>query len=483
MSKKKKDEIVVSFLGGQSEYVTGSSVLVSVLNDDDVTRCNVLLELGMIQGEGDIFEDFKANKRMIENIPLKDIDYTFICHAHADHLGNLPCLSVNDKVKIITTKKNYKIMKPMLLDAVYIHGKTVEYLCGKGHRVKHLYKEPDFWQTYDKIETYEEGEIYELTDKISFRFLPNSHLIGSTQLELFIKKRSGTVKKIVYTSDLGGVLNKENQYFLTEQPMVNKADLLLIESTYGDRAPYTKAEVKKEKEDLFKTIKKYLIGDRKDILIPAFSLGRIQNLMCMLYDEFKDNWDYRYKIVVDTTLGNKINEIYDSILEGEELEYWHRVRAWGVFEYIRDYKSSVAFMSRKQPSLILSSSGMLSAGRAIMWAERVLGESGGLIAFVGYCGNGTTGREILDGKEVININGHTVLKRCDIKRYHTFSGHAQRDTLLNYIKQVSDNCTIILHHGDKGAKEELKRLAEEELRKSCKTNKIIISKKNMQITL
>lgn len=483
MSKKKKDEIVVTFLGGQSEHVTGSSVLISVLNEDGFTRTNILVDLGLIQGENTILDDYKANKEMLENIPLNSIDYVILTHEHIDHCGNLPALSKNEKVEIITNEKSYKIIKHLLQDTVFIHERNVEYLNGKGYRVKHLYREADFWNIYDKINIYEENKIHQLTDKISFRLLENSHVVGANQVELFIKKSSGVVKKILITGDLGSVANRGTQYFLSEQPMVNKADLAIIESTYGNKKPFTKKVVKEERDSIVNNIKKYLFNNGKNILIPCFSFGRTQNFMCWLYDTFKDSWNYKYKIIIDSTLSNKINGAYDSILQGEDLEYWNKVRNWGVFEYIKDYKSSLAFISKKEPALILSSSGMLNNGRAVLHAERVLGQTGALIMFCGYCSQNTVGGQILSGKDIIEVNGHTVQVRCDIKRYYTFSSHAQQDDLLNYIKQFSNNCTIVLHHGESEAKGELKRLAEEELGKNCKTNKIIISKKNMQITL
>lgn len=483
MSKKIKDEIVVSFIGGQSEYVTGSSVLISVLNEDNITRTNVLVDLGLIQGENTILDDYKANKSMLENIPTQYIDYVLLTHAHVDHIGNLPILSKNEKVRIITNSTSHKIIKHLLQDSVFIHERNIEYLNNKGYRVKHLYREHDFWNVYDKIDIYKDNEIHQLTNKISFRLLENAHVLGANQIELFIKKRSGTIKKIVVTGDLGSVSNRKEQYFLSEQSVVSKADLLLIESTYGDKKPFSKKLVKEEREDIIKNIKHYLFKNEKNILIPCFSFGRTQNFMCWLYDTFKDNWNYKFKIVIDSTLSNKINGAYDSILEGEDLEYWNRVRNWGAFEYIRDYNASIAFIGKKKPALILSSSGMLNNGRAVMHAERVLGQTGALIMFCGYCSNNTVGGQILSGKETIEVNGHTVLKRCDIKRYYTFSSHAQQDDLINYIKQISNNCTVVLHHGDQESKKELKKIVEEELGKLCKTNRVIISSKNMQITL
>lgn len=480
--KKIKDEIVVTFCGNQSEEVTGSATLISVLNEDGFTRTNVLVDIGMVQGKS-VLEDYKNNRAMIENIPLKSIDYCILTDKHCDHLSNLPSLACNDKVRVITTETNYKIIKPMLLDSVFIHERNVEYLNSKGHRVRPLYVESDFWNIYSRIDTYTENDIHKLTDKISFQLLPNNHQIGANSVVLYIKKRSGAVKKIVVTGDLGNEAGKEIQYYCSDTVKVSNCDLYISEATYGNREPFTKKNLKQELKILEESIDKYIVKNRKSILIPVFSLNRLQTMMTIIYDMYKDK-PTPFKIVVDTNLGNQINEVFLNVLKDEQLDRWAEVMKWDKFEFIRNYKQSVAFMSRNEPCLVLSSSGMVQSGRSTIWAEKILGQTGSLILTVGYCAEGTTGRDIQDeNKTVIEVNGHTVLKRCDVIKLNCFSGHAQRSDLINNFKGLSNNAKIVLHHGDSSAKEELKRVAEEELRKMNKTNKIIITKKNMQITL
>lgn len=485
MSKKRKDDdIIVTLCGGQSDGVTGSVTLISI-KEEDGTRTLLALDMGLIQGNNTILGEYQENKAMLEEIPVADIDYVFIAHNHADHHSNLPYLSTKDsKAKVIMTPTNRKLIKNMLIDSVYIHSKNIEYLHSKGKKVKPLYMEQDAWNVLDRIVEYPENEVHKLTSNISFKFTNNSHVVGATQIELFCRKKSGQIKKILYTSDLGGRINKEFQPFLRDTEICSNANLMLIESTYGDREPYTKKQCQEEREDLKNTIKKYVLNDKKSCLVPVFSYGRLQSMMCWCYDNLKDIWNMETPIVIDTTLGCKMNDVYDTVLSDEELEYWKEVKSWKAFKYIRDYKASIAFQSVKQHALILSSSGMISAGRSTLHAKNILGDSKSVICFCGYCSPNTIGGKILNPDQAtVTIDGSVVLKRCEIKKYNTFSSHAQKDDLINYIKQISPNCRVILHHGDKTAKESLREEVIEELSKINKTTRVEVSYKDMQIVL
>ena len=488
MSKKKIDDrIIVTLCGGQSESVTGSITSVSYLKDDG-TRGLILLELGGIQGNNDIKGEYLENKHMLENAPLKGVEYVFVMHNHQDHCMHLPYLvSSGESTRIIITHKNKELLKPMLLDSTYIHGKNIEYLKSKGFKsAKPFYTEQDTHATFDLMDEFNMDTIYKLNNNISFRFVGNSHVIGATQLELFIKKPNGSVKKILYTSDLGNNFSSEFQPFLIDNKKITKANLMLIESTYGDRKPFTRKECIEEREELFRTIDKYVIQDRKSCLIPCFAFGRLENIMCMLYDRYKDTWNPENPIIIDTTLGYEEIKKYSQVLEGEELEYWNEVVNWKCLKYITDYKSSMAFQSQKdRHGLILSSSGMISAGRSVLHAYNILQDSKSVICFCGYCSPNTIGGKILDENyKTVDFPDHKgVSKRCEIKRFYTFSSHAQQDTLLDYIKQMPNSCKIVLHHGDNNAKQELLMKAKEELSKINKTTKIEKSYKDMQIVL
>lgn len=486
MGKKRNDDIIVSLIGGQSDGVTGSVTVVSYL-DENNERKSILLELGGIQGNNTVLGEYKDNKRMIESIPYENISYVFVAHSHQDHEMLLPTLiSNNSNCRVIMTHENLEISKKLLIDSSYIGQKNIEYLKSKGHKVSPLYTDQDTYALFDIIDTYTIGEIHKLDESISFRFVNNSHVVGAVQLELFIKKRTGQIKKILYTSDLGSPINKEFQYFLKDNEIVSKANLVLMESTYGSsiKPSFTKKECMNERKEIKNLIQQYVLNNNHRCFIPCFSYGRLQNMMCMIYEMYKDTWNYEIPIVIDTKLGNEINTVYERILESDDLKYWQEVKNWKAFKFIKKYPETIAFLSRREPALIFSSAGMVSAGHATLYAQQILGCSKDIMIFCGYCSPNTIGGKILNEEQkTVTIEGEPILKRCRIERFNTFSSHAQQQDLINYIKQINCDGKIILHHGDKESKEELRRVAIEELSKINKTTQIICSYKDLQIKL
>lgn len=480
---KKDDDIIVSLVGGQSDDVTGSATLISYLDANNERKC-ILCELGMIQGNNTILQEYKENKEMLESIDFSNINYVFTAHSHIDHIGNLPYLvAVGYGGRIITTFEQREISKKLLVDCSYIHQKNIFYLKSKGHKVKPLYTDQDTYSLFDYMDMYSIGDVHKLDDNVSFRYSYNSHVVGATQLEIWIKKPSSEIKKILITSDLGSKVNKDFQVFLKDTEIIHKANLVLMESTYGGKPSFSKQDCIDERREIKNIINEYVLGNGNRCFIPCFSFGRLQNTMCMLYEAFKDSWDMEIPIVIDTKLGNAINDTYERILDGEELEYWKKVKEWGAFKYIRDYRGTVAFLSKKQSAVILSSSGMLNAGHSTIYAQQILGCSKDVMIFIGYCSPNTIGGKILNEEQkTVTIDGDVILKRCKIFRFHTFSSHAQENDLINYIKQI--NCDkIVLHHGGKECKKALKERADKELRAINKTTTVICSYKNMQLKL
>lgn len=483
-SKKKKDDnIIVSFLGGNSSDVTGSATLISYLCEEK--RRTILIELGMIQGNKTVLEEYRENKKMIDNIPLKDVSEVFVLHPHCDHIGLLPTISSNNPdCRVITTKACAKISEKLLLDASHIHKENMIYLKEKGNKVNPLYMEKDTYDIISRFETYEIGKVYELDKMVSFRFLNNSHVVGATQLELWIKKKSGQTKKLLFTSDLGSKTNKSFQYFTKDTEIVPKANLMVIESTYGGKPTFTKQECIEERKKFKELVNEYVLQNKRRAFTPVFSFCRLQNMMCLTYELFKDTWDYNIPIIVDTRLGNQINDVYENVLEGEDLEYWKKVKSWKAFTYIKEYPSTIAFLSKKnQPALIFSSAGMITAGHSTLYAQQVLQSSKDIMVFCGYCSPNSIGGRILNEEQkTVMINKQVIQKRCRIERLSTFSSHAQENDLVDYIKNI--NCDkIILQHGSKESKLALKNRAIEELRKINKTTPIVVCEKGMQIKL
>ena len=485
MAKGKKDnDIVVSFIGGSSEGVTGSCVSVSYPKKDK-DKGLILIEMGLVQGGNTILAEYNDNKKILENIPMKEAEYVFIAHSHQDHEGNLPALIPNGfKGRIIMTYENLEISKKLLPDTAYIHKKNIEALQSKGKKTKPLYTEPNAYEILNMVDTYSIGEMHKLNEYISFRFRNNSHVVGATQLELFIKKPNGVIKKILYTSDLGSPTNKKLQPFLKDNEIVTTANLAIFESTYGssDRS-FTEKEAIAERIELEKYITQF-VKEGNRVFIPCFSYGRCQSQMVFMYEHFKDKeWFKEIPVLVDSKLANEINSVYSRILTGEDKKYFDEVMSWKNFKFIKDYNGTIASLSKRFPCVVLSSSGMISAGHSVLYAKSFLSCSKDAILFCGFCSPNTIGYKILDeNQKTVTIEKSTILKRCFVHKFTTFTSHAQQSDLVNYMKQINVD-SVVLHHGDKEAKEELKKKATEELRKIGKTTPISCAYKDYQVIL
>lgn len=484
-SKKHKNKIIVTAIGNSKEDVTGSCFAIEYSLDNG-NRDLILLECGAIQTNR-IQDDYIANKKMVENIPFNLASALFVCHSHADHIANIPSgITRGFQGKIISNYANSEIMKPMLLDGAFIHNRNVASLNNKGKKFEPLYDESDTYSMLSKIEVYEENEIHRLNSNLSFRFTPNNHSVGACQLELFIKKPSGRVVKIAYTSDLGSDMNMKFRPYSKTRENISKANLLLIESTYGEQSrSFTKKDAEKESKELLELIKHQVYSGHR-ILIPSFSYDRAQSLMTFIYDNFKDDKKFKkVKVIVDSRLLNTINEVYRSVLDGEMLDKWNEVMSWKNFIFIDEYKrTEIMAMDKDSPYIILSSSGMMSGGHVTTYAKSILPNKHDCIAFVGYCSPSTLGGKIQqEDKKSVNIDGVNIPIRCEVKVFHTFTGHAMACELISYMKGI--NCdSIYLHHGSRPAKEQLKFNAEEAFLFSGISKKVrILDKKNNQIYL
>ena len=482
-NKKYKNKIVITSLGGSTEDVTGSCIAIDYPLDNG-NRDLILIECGSIQTNR-IKEDYLANKKMIDGIPYNLASAIFLCHSHADHIGNVPAgITRGFSGKVITTFENEQIIKPMLIDASFIHNRNVMGLNKKGSKYEILYDESDVYTTLSRVQVYGKDEVYKVNSNLSFRFTNNNHCIGSTQLELFIKKPSGRVIKLFYSSDLGSRFNQKYKPYSDERKDVAKANVAIFESTYGltDRC-FTKKDAEEEARGLIAKVKE-VTGRGNRVLIPTFAFDRAQSIMTFLYDELKDDPKFKAKIVVDSRLLNDINNVCRNIFQGERLEKWNEVMAWDKFLFVSEFKKTEIFASDKDnPYVEISSSGMMSAGHVLTYAKSILPNKRDCILFVGYSSPMTIGGKIQQGAKSVTIDGKSIPVRCEVCVFKTFTGHAQLNELIAYMKNI--NCDkIYVHHGSEEAKKSLKFQAEEQFLFSDMTKRInIIDKKNNQIII
>ena len=481
-SKKYKNKILVTSLGGSSEGVTGSCFAVEYPLDNG-NRDLILIEAGGIQTNR-IQEDYIANKKVVEHIPFNLASNIFVCHIHIDHTFLLPAgITRGFSGNVITGFDNSVLLKPMLLDSSWIHARNVESLNSRGKNYETLYDEGDVYTLLSRIKPYSLGEIHKVNSNLSFRFVNNNHCVGSTMLELFIKKPSGRVVKIVYTSDVGSNYNQKYKPYSEDREIISKANLLICESTYGSKEKcFNKKDVDKEYNAFINKIKEVTSRGNR-VLVPVFSFDRGQSFMTLLYQEFKDDKNHP-KIVVDSRLFNNINSCYREILKGDKLELWNEVLNSDMFIFVDEFKKTEIYATDKsKPYVYLSSSGMVSAGHSTTYAKYLLPRKDDCICFVGYCGVGTNGNLIQNGAKSVTIDNVNVPVRCEVNTYRCFSGHATQKELIQIMKQT--HCDMIaIHHGDENCKRDLKFDAEEEFLFSNMNKKVkIIDKKNNQIIL
>lgn len=473
VSKKNKNKIIIEFVAKSKEQVTGSSILISYPLKDGTYK-KVLVEAGSNQTNKNIYTEYILNKEIVESIPHNELDYVFICHSHVDHIGNLPSLIPNEfKGRIISNYENSKLLEPILVDAAYIHNKNVKAINSKKHNIEPLYTESDVYLTINRIDDYEMNKIHKLTEELSFQFVAAGHILGSCQLVLYIKSPSGQIKKIHITSDLGSDYNK--QPFVKPKDIVASSSVSIFEATYNqlDRGFNSKKEVDIERNN-FKEFIKSELKNRRSILIGVFAQSRQQSMMEFLYRTFKDDEAFNYNIYVDGVLGLSLNNIYQSILEGEDKEYWKEILSWKNFCFVSGYEKTMEVaLNKDETRIILSSSGMFSNGRVVNYLKTMVENPRCSIVLCGYQGEGTVGSQIQrSDNKTIKIDGLEYIKRCKVYQMSTWSSHIMPMENIKYMSQINTPL-IILHHSDSENKYSFRDIVEKELRNRNNSAKIV----------
>jgi len=477
---KNKNKPTVNIIGNCGDSVTGS--IIQVLTGKGTS---ILLDCGFTQGEG-VGEDYRMNHNAFNQIDVSKVKYCFLLHQHGDHIFATPrAIALGMKAKIITNSKCAKIMKPMLLDCAFINKTNSIYLTKRTKKdIQPLFLEENVHEMLDCTYEYEFGEIHELDDEISFKLLKNSHIIGASSLELYIKDDSGHQYKIFYSSDLGNTAIP-NRPYLSEMEYCRNANIAIFESTYGDREEQiTKKDRKTEEQILKDKIIEYCIEKQGVCLIPTFSMARSQEIMTLMYDLFKDDSRFnKIDFIVDSRLTKSVTKVYTEVLEGEELNRFNNVLAWQNLKMISDFnKETLVVLSDKSPKVIISSSGFGDNGHAKQYIKQYVNKKNACLIFCGYASPNSLSGKLRNEKHAIDIDKKPYEKIAEIMVLKSFSSHMQKKQLVDYISSI--NCEkVILVHGQTEAKESLKKSCEEKLSQMNKTTNVIVGKKDMIVTL
>ncbi len=465
----------IRFYGAVDE-VTGSKIEVTSWKD------SVLMDCGSFQGHRD--SSYLANKKF----PEENINPNFVIlsHAHIDHAGMIPALVKHGySGNIYSTPATYDLCKHMLPDAAKVMEKDLpiisKMLARSGHKqnVDVLYDEKDVSDSLKQFVAVPYGEKVKLTEEIEFELTDNCHILGSASVKLTVDQK-GRKHKIWYTSDLG-----HDKSILSNKP-VYPQDIthLIIETTYGNKSTIPGDPVQALLDNIVMTYRR-----KGKIIIPAFSIHRMQTIILILHKLYRENALPNIPIYVDSPLGNKVTGLYGKYkdhLNEETMDYFTRQGldpfVFDGLTYINDIADTMLVSKSSDPCIIISASGMCEGGMVRTYLKDNIQNSLNHVLLVGYSASGTLGRRLLEGRnEQVIIDGEKYIAKCQTTYIEGFSAHAYLDYLLDYVDKVAELNKlkkIYLIHGEPDAVRNVKNLLQERGHKN-----IIIPKKGYEYKL
>ena len=474
---KKKSNIKVSFVDSpSSEDVTGSLIFISTPNH------KILVDAGLHQ-TNDKYEDYLVNNRKFKEFKAKDIDLIFITHDHLDHIGLIPKLYKEGcQAASIISENSKLIYKDMISDSAYINERDIAVINSQhGKNYLPLYTIDDVNISLEYMLEKPINEKIVIDDEISFELIPNGHLLGSVQVLLYIKVENMT-KTLLITGDIGNKV-VEN-HFVGEYQQVKCADLVIAESTYGDR-PDIKTGKKERKNDLdkLKTIIDTQVHEMNGrVLIPTFAQSRCQALALMIYQLYRDS-EWKPKVYIDSPLAITIFKDYMECLDENDKKLLKECLDSGMIHLVKESESSKSLVQSNDACAVLSTSGMCSVGRVRHHLKKLVPDANATILFVGFSTEGSLASLLKNPKqESITIDQKPYKCRCSTYSLKSMSGHAPFKQLVDDYTAI--NCgRIILHHGSNSAKEMLKQELDKEFAKKCQTTKVSIANSSLKVSL
>lgn len=423
------------------------------------------------------------NNRKYREFKAKELDYIFITHTHADHCLLLPKLYKEGcNAQIIISDGSGQIYKDMAEDCAEINERDVLFINSQHNKnYMPLYDLSDVEKSVNYMTEFSVNRKIKLDDSLSFELIPAGHLLGSCQVLLYLTYNNLT-KTILVTGDIGNKVVKNR--FVGEYQQVSKADIVIAESTYGDK-PDIKTGKKERKNDLekFKSIIERQIHEMKGrVIVPSFSQSRMQQLALMVYQMYKDS-EWKPKVYIDSPLSIRIFNDYEACLEGQDKDDLDELINSGMFTFVKEPEKSKALVASNEPCLVLSSSGMCQVGRIRHHLKKCVSDPNDTILFVGYSTDGSLASLLKDNKcKSITIDQKVYPCRCSSYSLKSMSGHAPFNQLVENYSNI--NCQkLILHHGSKLAKETLKEALDKEYMRNCKTTRVIIANSSLKFSV
>ena len=415
---------------GAAQMVTGSNYLLETNNT------KILIDCGMFQGAQHV------ENRNYEKFPFnpKEIDYLLVTHAHIDHTGRIPKLYKDGfRGKILTTEPTKDFTYIMLEDSQGILKKEARHLGQKP-----LYEIADVQESLKLIKSIDYGKKISLGKGISCRFRDAGHILGSALIEIWAEN-----KKLVFSGDLGN----QPVPLLKPPELIDEADYIIIESTYGDRIH----ENKRKRRNLLENVIEDTIAKGGTLMIPAFALERTQELLYELNGLVENHRIPKVPVFVDSPLAIKALEVYK-----KHPKYYNKKATYliesgdDLFKFpglilTRKTNESKQINNVKPPKVIIAGSGMSTGGRILHHEIRYLPDPNSCLLIVSYQVAGSLGRRVLDGAKEVKIFREMIPVRAEVRAIGAYSSHADQQDIHKWLSRFKKPVKkIFVTHGEEG---------------------------------
>lgn len=421
--------VKLTFLGGAGT-VTGSKTLV------EINGKRILIDCGLFQGIKELrllnWNDFPINPATIDAIVLT--------HAHLDHCGYIPLLVKKGfKGPIHCTHPTLDLTEIILKDSAKIQEEDAE-RANKNNYSKHEHAEPlytvkDVLNCLPHFVGHNLNEWVIINEYFKFEFLNSGHILGGA----FVNAKAAG-KTILFSGDIG----RSNPMLLYPPKHIKEADYLILESTYGDRL-HESENVKKElKEIIHRTIKRGGI-----LMIPSFAVERTQEILYLIYQLREEEQLPKCKVFLDSPMGINATNTYKRYPDWQKISNYELDQMFNEVYFINDMEQSKLLVADRQPKIVLAGSGMIEGGRILHYLNSHIDNPDDTLLMVGYQGEGTRGRAILNGSPEIKFFGEYRKVKCEVQHIDSLSAHGDYSEMIEWLKGFRNKPKkVILNHGE-----------------------------------
>lgn len=458
----------IQFLGAAGG-VTGSKHLINTSADGaSGSGIQVLVDCGLFQGQ----KEWRERNWQELPIPARNIDGVILTHAHLDHSGWIPRLVKGGyRGPIYATQATIELCGILLPDSGHLQEEDAEFH-NKKKTSKHspalpLYTAEEAQQCLQYFQPVEMGEVKQLSPELSFRFVRAGHILGSSMAEITLTQ-NGSTRRLLFTGDIGRVHDTESapgEVVRSGPQDGERADLIVMESTYGNRRHPTE-----DPRPILANLIRQTLQRGGSVVVPAFAVERTQKFLFILKELMESGQIPRVPVHADSPMAIGAVEIF---LKHEE-EFTEDTKKliaqhgsplqWKDFHFDSTPEESKKINDSRYPAIIVSSSGMATGGRIQHHLAQRLPDPRNLVLFIGFQAPGTRGRQIKDGAKEVKIFGQIIAVRAQVAALEQFSDHADPPELLEWLhtfKQAPGMTYLV--HGDPDAAAALRQLMAKDL--------------------